>query len=433
MRAMLAELYVLTGRDAGKVIDSSAGPMIFLGRAASNTLRLRDPQMSRVHCRIEVTTEGMTVSDAESGNGTWVNEERLEGPRLLQDGDEISMGATRIKVLIETEADRDRYRARRGDPLEGSGNLEVSGSARPAVAKTEEAPGGKARSATRRANKPDPQVAKLREVIPGFRLEARLGGKSRQGIAVYRAIQRSLGRPVALKVYLSRGQTKAEDVRRFVREAKAVARVPHPNVVTIHDVITHGKLRAIVLEFVGGGSLDDQLEDGALPLSDVVNLGTSLARALAHLHSHGVLHRGIKPEHILFANTFDTYKLGNFGAATGPGGQRSGETTYLDAPLKGLAYLSPEQLTGGEVSPASDVYSLGACLHAALSGAAPFAGESVPVLAASALRDVPPPLSDEVPADLQAVILRCLEKEPGDRYADGGELLAALEAVGLDS
>lgn len=426
MRAMLAEVYVLTGRDAGKVIDSSAGPMIFLGRAASNTLRLRDPQMSRVHCRIEVTTEGMTLTDAESGNGTWVNGVRLEAPRLLEDGDEISIGATRLKVLVETEEDRERYRARRGDSLEGSGSLEVSATARPAVQK--EGP-SKARSATRKASRPDPQVAKLREVIPGFRLEARLGGKSRQGIAVYRAVQRSLGRPVALKVYLSRGQTKPEDVRRFVREAKAVARVPHPNVVTIHDVITHGKLRAIVLEFIGGGSLDDQLEDGPLPLEDVVNLGTSLSRALAHLHSHGVLHRGIKPEHILFAQTFDTYKLGNFGAATGPGGQRSGETTYLDAPLKGLAYLSPEQLTGGEVSPASDVYSLGACLHAALRGAAPFSGDSVPVLAASALRDVPPPLPAGVPADLQAVILRCLEKEPGDRFADGGELLAALEAL----
>jgi protein kinase-like protein/FHA domain-containing protein len=428
MRAMLAELYVLTGRDAGKVIDSSAGPMIFLGRAASNTLRLRDPQMSRVHCRIEVTTEGLTLTDAESGNGTWVNGARLEEPRLLQDGDEISIGGTRLRVLVETEEDRERYRARRGDPLEGSGSLEVSATARPAIQKTGEA-AGKARSATRKANRPDAAVAKLREVIPGFRLEARLGGKSRQGIAVYRAIQRSLGRPVALKVYLSRGQTKPEDVRRFVREAKAVARVPHPNVVTIHDVITHGKLRAIVLEFVGGGSLDDQLEDGALPLSDVVNLGTSLSRALAHLHSHGVLHRGIKPEHILFAQTFDTYKLGNFGAATGPGGQRSGETTYLDAPLKGLAYLSPEQLTGGEVSPASDVYSLGACLHAALCGAAPFSGESVPVLAASALRDAPPPLPESVPADLSAVIMRCLEKEPGDRFADGGELLTALLQV----
>lgn len=428
---MLAELYVLSGRDAGKVVDSNAGPMIFLGRAASNTLRLRDPQMSRVHCRIEVTTEGLTLSDAESGNGTWVNGDRLEGPRLLEDGDEISMGATRLKVLVETESDRELYRARRGDPLEGSGSLEVSATARRAVKAEDEegGPAAKARSATRKTARPDPQVAKLREVIPGFRLEARLGGKSRQGIAVYRAIQRSLDRSVALKVYLSRGQNQPEDVRRFVREAKAVARVPHPNVVTIHDVITHGKLRAIVLEFVGGGSLDDQLEDGPLPLSDVINLGTCLTRALAHLHSHGVLHRGIKPEHILFAQTFDTYKLGNFGAATGPGGQRSGETTYLDAPLKGLAYLSPEQLTGGEVSPASDVYSLGACLHAALRGSAPFEGEAVPVLAASVLRDVPPPLPESVPRDLEAVILRCLEKEPGDRFADGNELLAALEAL----
>ncbi|MBL4848387.1 MAG: protein kinase [Planctomycetes bacterium] len=425
---MLAEVYVLSGRDAGKVVDTGAGPMIFLGRAASNTFRLRDPQMSRVHCRIEVTTEGLTLSDAESGNGTWVNGDRLEGPRLLEDGDEISIGATKLKVLVETEEDRELYRTRiGGDLLESSGSLEVSNTAQRAIGS--DAP-EKPRAGRRAGRQDQPVANKLREVIPGFRLEARLGGKSRQGIAVYRAIQRSLDRSVALKVFLPRGQTRPEDVRRFVREAKAVARVPRPNVVTIHDIISHAKLRAIVFEFIGGGSLEDQLEDGPLGLEETLNLGSCVARALAHLHSHGVLHRGIKPEHILFGQDFETYKLGNFGNATGPGGQRSGETTYLDAPLKGLAYLSPEQLTNADVvSPASDVYSIGACLHAAFNGQPPFEGDSVPILAASVLRDTAPPLPAEVPQDFQAVIFRCLEKEPGDRYADGVELLAAIDEV----
>lgn len=428
---MLAEVYVLNGRDAGKVLDSAAGPVIFLGRAASNTLRLRDPQMSRVHCRIEFTTEGLTLTDAESGNGTFLNGERLAAPQLLADGDEIEIGGTKLKVLIETDEDREDYQRRlgRADALEASASLEASSLQRSVNAEAER-PGRKERAQTRRSGRPELQGQRLREVIPGFRLEARLGGKSRQGVAVYRAIQRSLDRPVALKVFLPRGQTLAEDVRRFVREAKAVARVPHPNVVTIHDVIAHGKLQAIVYEFVGGGSLSDQLESGPLDLPDALAMARSLAGALAHLHSHGVLHRGIKAEHLLYEPVFEIYKLSNFGTATGPGGQRSGETTYLNAPLAGLAFLSPEQLTGGEVTPASDIYSLAACVYAALAGRPLFSGSSVATLAASVLRDPPPPLPKSVPPALGALLRECLGKEPSERPADGASLAAALDALG---
>ena len=434
MRSMLAEVYVLNGRDAGKVLDSAAGPVIFLGRAASNTLRLRDPQMSRVHCRIEFTTEGLTLTDAESGNGTFLNGERLAAPQLLADGDEIEIGGTKLKVLIETEEDREDYQRRlgRADPLEASASLEASSLQRSVSAEAErpERKEPKERGQTRRTGRPELQGQRLREVIPGFRLEARLGGKSRQGVAVYRAIQRSLDRPVALKVFLPRGQTLDEDVRRFVREAKAVARVPHPNVVTIHDVISHGKLQAIVYEFVGGGSLSDQLESGPLDLPEASAMARSLAGALAHLHSHGVLHRGIKAEHLLYEPVFELYKLSNFGTATGLGGQRSGETTYLNAPLAGLAFLSPEQLTGGEVTPASDIYSLAACVYAALAGRPLFSGSSVATLAASVLRDPPPPLPKSVPVDLGALLRRCLAKEPRERPSEGASLVAALDALG---
>ena len=425
---MLAEVYVLNGRDAGKVVDSAAGPVIFLGRAASNTLRLRDPQMSRVHCRIEFTTDGLTLTDNESGNGTYLNGERLAAPRLLADGDEIEIGGTKLKVLIETEGDRQAYERRLGqrDELETSGSLENSSLQRAGSGEVERP---QKKGSARRAQQPKIPEQGLREVIPGFRLESRLGGKSRQGVAVYRAIQLSLERPVALKVFLPRGQTLAEDVRRFVREAKAVARVPHPNVVTIHDVISHGKLQAIVFEFVGGGSLSDQLEGGPLDLSDALAMGRSLARALAHLHSHGVLHRGIKAEHLLYEPVFETYKLSNFGTATGPGGQRSGETTYLNAPLAGLAFLSPEQLTGAEVTPASDIYSLAACIHAALTARPLFSGASVATLAASVLRDPPPPLPRSVPPELSALLRRCLAKDPTERFSEGAKLSAALEAL----
>lgn len=422
---MLAELYVLNGRDVGKVLDASAGPVILLGRAASNTLRVRDPQASRVHCRIDVTTEGLTLRDAQSGNGTFVNEERLEGVRKLVDGDTIALGGTKIRVLIETEEDRELYRERLGksaQPRDGSGSgaleasaLEHSASESVSVAASLGSGIGK---------------SKLREVIPGYRLEARLGGHSRKGIAVYRATQYSLERSVALKVFLPRGQTRSEDVERFMREARAVARLPHPNIVTIHDVIGQGKMRAIVMEFLVGGSLRDQLDDGPLSLKQSLRCATMIASALSYLHEHGVVHRGVKPSNLLFVRAHRSWKLANFASATGLQGQRYGDTNFIDSPMEGFSYLAPEQLGADttRLSPATDVYSLGASLLAALIGRPPFQGSAVPTLAAQIMRDPPPPAPEGIPSALREVIQRCLAKAPEDRFPHGAALLRALQA-----
>ncbi|MGE0712807.1 MAG: protein kinase [Planctomycetota bacterium] len=447
---MLAELYVLNGRDVGKVLDASAGPVIFLGRAATNTLRIRDPQASRVHCRIDVTTDGLTLSDAKSGNGTFVNGERVEGKHALSDGDLIGVGGTRIKVLIETEVDQEAWEARRGRMVDASAPLETSGSesltrssseavpARPAPARpaAQEASGSGEglRAEVSGDELPAPEregEGRLREVIAGYRLEARLGGHSRNGIAVYRATQNSLERTVALKVFLPRGQTSQRDVDRFLREAKAVGRLPHPNIVTIHDVISQQKLRAIVMEFLAGGSLADQLDTGPLDLKGVARVALAISSALAYLHSHGVVHRGVKPSNLLLAREHRTYKLGNFASATGLQGQRHGDTSFMDAPLEGFAFLAPEQLGAdpGRTGPPADVYGLGACLLAATLGAAPFEGSSVPALAARILRDPPPEPPGWVPPPLRAVIARCLAKEPEARFAQGAELLRALQAI----
>jgi pSer/pThr/pTyr-binding forkhead associated (FHA) protein len=347
---MLAELYVLTGRDAGKLIDA-VGPTIYLGRAATNHYRIRDPQASRVHCRIDITTDGLTLQDEGSGNGTFVNEEPLEGSRELADGDEIRVGTTRLKVLIETPEDH----------LEGSGSFEASAEEASSVA---DVPRDDAASASGHADRPgaalalgaspDPDAPRggsgrsqrrrrgLREVLPGYSLRKRLGGHSHQGIAVYRASQRSLDRPVALKVFLPRGPSLKDDVDRFLREARAIARLPHPNVVTIHDVITRGKMHVIVMEFLAGGSLADRLEGGrALEALEVLHVGEGIASALAYLHGQGVLHRNITPGSILLAPELQLYKLGGFGLATGPTVERQGDTCFLANPKDGTGFLAP--------------------------------------------------------------------------------------------
>jgi serine/threonine-protein kinase PpkA len=219
-------------------------------------------------------------------------------------------------------------------------------------------------------------------------------------------------------------------VERFLREAKSIARLPHPNVVTVHDVISRGKMRVIITEYLAGGSLADRLDSGrALELDVILDVGEGIARALGYLHTQGIAHRNVKPTNILLSRELRTYKLAGFGFATGPSVQAQGDTCFLDSAAEGFAFLSPEQL-GADLSgvgPASDVYSLGATLYACAVAAAPFEGESSVAIAAQILRD-PIPRLEGINGALATIIGRCLEKDPQDRYPDGNALLHELGA-----
>ena len=459
---MFAELYVMNGRDAGKGLTATPGPSIYMGRAATNQLRIRDSLASRVHCRIEVTADGLTLHDNQSGNGTFVNGERVQVIRRLEDGDTIQLGSTQVRVLIETEADRARWGTAAPGGEEGARTIRLAprdnaaedarGSSESAIESTpsasevseslsetwsgdlpvarESEPAGGGRSnegqSTARAQlTPAEGRRALREVLPGFVLEARLGGRHREGMAVYRARQTSLDRVVAVRVLVSRPDLTVDPL---LREARAIARLPHPHVVTIHDLIQRGSIHALVMEFLGGGSLQDRLEDGPLSLAETLTLGEAVASALAYGHEHGVVHRNVRPSNILFAPEVQSWKLCDFGAATGPATPRVGDTTFLSTPLPGFGYLAPEQLVADHApDPRTDVYGLGATLHACLSGQAPFAGRSAAAIGGAILRDRPPALRG-APESLQRLVARCLLKDPEERWADGRALLHELGA-----
>lgn len=468
---MFAELYVLTGRDAGKGLTATPGPSIHMGRAATNQLRIRDSLASRVHCRIDVTADGLTLHDNNSGNGTFVNGQRVNVSKRLDDGDTIQLGSTQVRVLIETEEDRERWgsaapsasvasatespgggQAIRVGPRdnaparagrEETGDSEASASAsEPSELLSEtwtgEAPahvpepareGGTAAVAPSQARGQDQTPAEgrraLREVLPGYVLEARLGGRHREGVAVYRARQSSLDRVVAVRVLVARPDGGADPL---LREARAIARLPHPNVITIHDLIQRGSIQALVMEFLAGGSLKDRLEDGPLPLLEVLAVAESMAEALAYAHEHGVVHRSVRPSNILFAPEVQVWKLCDFGAAIAPAMPRGGDTTFLGTPLPGFGYLAPEQLQADHApDPRIDVYGLGATIHACLTGRAPFGGASAAAIGAAIIRDDPPELSG-APESLQRLVGRCLAKDPDERWPDGRALAHELGA-----
>jgi tetratricopeptide (TPR) repeat protein/tRNA A-37 threonylcarbamoyl transferase component Bud32 len=237
---------------------------------------------------------------------------------------------------------------------------------------------------------------------------------------VHRALDRQLGRSVAVKVLRESLLTHPQVRERFEREAQALARLDHPGIVKVFDSGIDGGRAYLIMELVEGQPLSKVFAAKALARPDLLRLLEAVARAVHHAHEKGVVHRDLKPDNILVSGTFA--KVADFGLArlaeSSPALTRSG--AVLGTPM----YMAPEQVEGGrEVTARTDVYALGAVLYEALTGRTPHVGESLPeVYAKIAREDAPPPrrLDPSVPWELEAVALKALEKDPSRRYPSAG-------------
>jgi serine/threonine-protein kinase len=266
--------------------------------------------------------------------------------------------------------------------------------------------------------------------LPGLEVLEEIG---RGGMGtVYRAIQKGLGRVVAVKVIDQRGRDGADRRDRAHRGAETLARLEHPHIVRIHHVGEHEHLVYGVLEHIAGGDLRHGLRDGPWPIDRAVEFVRRLADAVGFLHENGVVHGDLKPENVLIAGPTDP-RLADFGIARYPGGPAAdGPHPHPHPHPRGTpGYMAPEQARGQEdqVGPPTDVHALGAILHEVLTGRPPFAARSRALLIEQVCLRVPEPPSrsrPEVPAELDAICARCLAKAPADRYPDAGALAHAL-------
>jgi len=258
-------------------------------------------------------------------------------------------------------------------------------------------------------------------------------GEGGKGI-VFKARDTALNRVVAIKM-LKNPVTTGEAYSRFMTEAQSVAKLNHPNIVSIHDIGKEDEKPFFVLEFVEGHSLRDLIEsspEGKCDASTILRVGIDVCNALQYAHSQGILHRDVKPENIMITAE-GVAKLMDFGLAKMLGQPRQTQEGVI---VGTVSYVAPEIALGKGAEAWSDLYSLGAVLYEAVTGRPPFPGEDPVKIIFSHIHDYPVSpdrLNPNVPHALAKCIMKLLEKDPAKRYQTSADLLAALRDIAQES
>jgi serine/threonine protein kinase len=371
----LARLLIEKGPDRGRSIALSANESVSIGRDSTATFALKDSMTSRIHFRIEFRDGDYWLVDLESMNGTLLNGQMVKESKLIA-GDLIKAGDTAFSFIS-------------GDSTVGA-------------------------------------LAGHR--MGGYRIVERIG---RGGMGtVYKAEQVDLQREVALKVLSEENSADKDFIDLFVHEARASARLNHPNIVQVYDVKRHGNVYYFSMEYVPGGSLQDLLSRGRkVEPGEAVRMLLDAARGLEYAHSKGIIHRDIKPDNLMISED-GVVKIGDLGLARrmdekiGP----SEEGAVIGTPH----YIAPEQVMGRPADFRSDIYSLGSTAYRMLAGTTPYQALGIRDLVSLKVKEDPKLLheiSPDVPRSLSDCVHRMMARDPERRFKTAKEVSAALETV----
>ncbi len=287
---------------------------------------------------------------------------------------------------------------------------------------------------------PDPGIARnIGRVLYGQFELRELAGRGATG-TVWRAYQRSMDRIVAVKILHRELARDSDIVRRFLREARAIAKITHPNIVTVHMVgETEEGTPYLVMEHVDGISLETVVEaQGPQPTARVVHVGRQIALGLAEAHANGIIHRDLKPANLLVTDrgrVADQVKILDFGIAKlVQAGDEISQITRGQQVFGTPHYMAPEQASGDPIDARTDLYALGVVLFRLSTGEVPFDAPAGMQVVLRHLRDAPPrprEINPLVPVAMEMLILQCMAKKPADRPRDAEDVIATLDELAV--
>lgn len=476
---MKIELRITKGQCAGhcKIIEKPE--RILIGREATCDIALTDPLLSRQHCLVEITTNGIKVVDLKSRNGTYVNGQKIE-ETLVGFQDEVKLGrhvfqfvpipeeaavvetlsCSQCGIAVTSQALQAKRALRHGQyifceecvnkgielPKPNTGNIAKSRAATAAIGQMQR-PVATANSPTLNPNMPtiketrNPAVAAQMAPTQGMKQPQNIGnytvlsllGEGGMGV-VYKAEHIFLKTAVAIKVIKEELAMHSEIVERFLQEARLGISLEHKNILRIHDAGKYESMYFIAMEFFEGEDVTGLIKkNGPMSYDKLLPYAIQIADALDFAHRHKVIHRDVKPSNIMISKDMSIAKLADFGLAKAWQNAGAHQLTASGQTLGTLQYISPEQLEDSRnVTPQTDIFSLGGALCYALTGFPPFGEEPIGRVIQSILNSPPPALQD-IPEDLEKIIHKAMEKKTASRYRNMGEFRDALAEFGTKS
>jgi serine/threonine protein kinase len=402
---MIGQLIVTGGPDQGKTFPLEDGRTLLIGRGQTTETKLKDPQVSRVHCQLKIAGHRLLLSDPGSTGGTLVNGKRINKDREcdLKQGDVIHIGTTELRVQLEGGPEESTFVGSSPTPLPAA---LVPGEFRDLVGGT----------------------------ISHYGIESVLA-EGQTGM-VFKAHDTNEDRPAAVKVLWPEFARHEEEMQRFIRAMKTMLPHRHPNLITLFGAGKSGRYCWIAMEFVEGESLTSVIERigtaGMLEWRPAMRVAIHIARALVFAEQEQIIHRNIKPSNILIRSEDKLTKLGDLMLAKALEGTQAEQITRPGELVGDIAYMSPERTHAGaaEVDCRSDIYSLGATVYALLTGRPPFVGDTLPETVKK-IRESDPVKPKKyqlaIPDLFEGIVLKMLAKHPDERYQTAQTCLEELE------
>ncbi|MBA3685426.1 MAG: protein kinase [Planctomycetes bacterium] len=368
----MAKLVCQSGPSAGHEYPLTKD-VTSLGRQSSCDVQIMDSVSSRVHCQVRRDGKFYTLVDLNSRNGTHLNGKKVT-ERQLTFGDHIRVGEVEWILVKE------------------SGDVE------------------------------------LKDLLSKYEVGEKLG-EGGMGV-VYKVIQKSMARTVALKILSPKYASRQRFVDQFIREARAAGQLNHANIIQVHDVSSENGIHYFSMEYVDGPTCMQLLRaNGAFTVSEALEIARQVARALEYAHEHRLIHQDIKPDNIMVGSN-QTVKIADLGIS-----KTFDEAESEEGPKRVMGtphYMAPEAALGKRVDHRVDIYSLGATIYHLLTGKTPFAGTSATEVLKAAVMDPLPAIQDlnaAVPDEVCALVERLMAKKSEDRYQSATAVLEEIKRL----